>query len=217
MPNTIVHEVVSNRIRAAIEGGLQAIRQHSQAATRKLVDDVKSLGSADVRFTEVWFRSPDQQFQLAALGFPGVIIEVAYSQPDKKVARAAKDYILETGGEVQMVIVVKVDHHSPCIRLTIWRPKFETENGSEYVGYRKPIEDILLSDEQGNTISGSLQLQLRDFGPRAELDRFYPTADLEQGFNIQYEDIIKYVLEAKRLHEAVQQRRNQQRKKKRRR
>ena len=48
-------------------------------ATECLIDDTLPLGSTDVRFSEGWYHSPDQQFKIRSFHFPGIVYEVAYA------------------------------------------------------------------------------------------------------------------------------------------
>jgi hypothetical protein len=124
---TLVHEFVAQKLGDAFKGGLESLRRSCNDATRRLIDDTRALGSADVRFTESWYRSPDQQFKVKTLYFPGIVYELAYAQTPPALTIAAKDYILESYGQVQKVVGLKIDPASLGASLTVWCPSFEVK------------------------------------------------------------------------------------------
>lgn len=198
---TPIHEYLGQKLGDAFKDSLQSMKRSCNPVTKRLIDDTLSLGSADVRFTEKWYRSPDQQFKIKSLHFPGVIYEIACSQPESGLARAAKDYIIESYGQVQKVVGIKVDPDSSRVSLTLWVPSFELDGDIIEVGYRKPVDGDQVRDAQGDALQGSLKLQLRDLGPQSELDRLYPGAEVDRTMEITYRDIVDYIREAESVQE----------------
>jgi hypothetical protein len=139
--------------------------------------------------------------KIKSLHFPGVIYEIACSQPESGLARAAKDYIIESYGQVQKVVGIKVDPDSSRVSLTLWVPSFELDGDIIEVGYRKPVDGDQVRDAQGDALQGSLKLQLRDLGPQSELDRLYPGAEVDRTMEITYRDIVDYIREAESVQE----------------
>lgn len=200
---TPIHEYLGQKLGDALKEGLQSMKGTCNFITKRLIDDTLSLGSADVRFTKTWHRSPDQQFKIKTLHFPGIILEIACSQPESSLARAAKDYIIESYGRVQKVVGIKVDHESSCVSLTVWAPIFEMDGDVTVVGYTKLENGNQVRDAQGNALRGSLELQLGDLGPQTDLDRLYPGAELGRTIEITYGDIVRYIREAESVQEAA--------------
>lgn len=193
---TPIHEYLGQKLGDAFKDGLRSIKRICNPATKRLIDDVLPLGSADVRFTETWYRSPDQQFKIKAIYFPGVIFEIACSQTESGLGRAAKDYIIESYGQVQKVVGIKVDSNSSRVSMTVWSPSFEMDGGVSVVGYQKPVDRDPVRNAQGDALPSSLNVRLRDLGPQADLDRLYPGAELDRTIEISYRDIVGYIYEA---------------------
>jgi hypothetical protein len=57
---TPIHEYLEQKRGDALKDGLQFIEGACSSVTIRLIDDTVSLGSAEVRFTEKWHRSPDR-------------------------------------------------------------------------------------------------------------------------------------------------------------
>jgi hypothetical protein len=199
---TPVHEFVAQKLGDAFKEGLKSMKRSCNPVTKRLIDDTLPLGSADVKFAEGWCRSPDQQFKIRSLPFPGIVYEVAYAQTPSGLARAGKDYIVESYGRVQKVVGLKFDPASLDASLTVWCPTVEVEDGITLVGYKKSDSDRV-RDGQGNALPGSLKLHLRDLGPQTELDRLYPGAQLDKGVEITYGEIVGYIREAEHEQETV--------------
>jgi hypothetical protein len=200
---TPVHELVAQKLGDAFKEGLESMKRSCNPATRRLIDDTRALGSADVRFTESWYRSPDQQFKIKTLYFPGIVYEIAYAQTPSGLARAAKDYIVESYGRVQKVVGLKIDPASLAASLTVWCPTLDVEDGITVVSYKKSVDTDQVRDVQGNALPGSLKLHLRDLGSQTELDRLYPGAQLDKGVEITYGEIVGYIREAEHERETV--------------
>jgi hypothetical protein len=57
-------------------------------------------------------RSPDASFKHEQAKYPGVIIEVCYSQKVRAAADLADDYILDTNGNVKTVIALNIEYRA---------------------------------------------------------------------------------------------------------
>ncbi|KAJ5827624.1 hypothetical protein N7447_004387 [Penicillium robsamsonii] len=69
-------------------------------------------------------REPDASFKHWRARYPGVIIEVCYSQKSQRVSHLADEYILNTDGIVNAVIALDVDYKgSKKATITVWRPE----------------------------------------------------------------------------------------------
>lgn len=200
---TAVHEFVAQKLGDAFKEGVESIKRSCNDATRRLINDTRALGFADVRFTESWYRSPDQQFKVKSLYYPGIVYEIAYAQAPSGLTRSAKDYIVESYGKVQKVVGLKINLTSLEASLTVWSPALEVEDGITQVGYKKSVDSERVRDADGNPLLGSLKLYLCDLGPPTELSRLYPGAQLEKGVEVTYEKIAGYIREAEDERETV--------------
>lgn len=77
-------------------------------------------------------REPDASFGHRQAHYPGVIVEVCYSQKNRRVSHLADEYILNTDGSVNAVIAFDIDYRSSKrATVTIWRPEYVTVDGVE--------------------------------------------------------------------------------------
>ena len=67
---------------------------------------------------------PDASFWQDNAKYLGVIIEVAYSQKRKRLARLAEDYLLDSNASVQAVVSLDIEYGKKKSRkatLSVWR------------------------------------------------------------------------------------------------
>jgi hypothetical protein len=69
-------------------------------------------------------RTPDAVFVHRDARWPGVIIEVSYSQQKKNLPRLADNYIIGTRGSVRVVIGLDIDYNTKKGTLSMWRPSY---------------------------------------------------------------------------------------------
>lgn len=80
--------------------------------------------------TEYSRREPDASFGHHQAHYPGVIIEVCYSQKSREIPYLADDYILNTDGNVKVVVGLDIDYKkSQRARLSVWRPEYVLNDG----------------------------------------------------------------------------------------
>ncbi|TKA49809.1 hypothetical protein B0A49_13400 [Cryomyces minteri] len=110
---------------------------------------------------------PDASFAYEHAKYPGVVIEVSYSQKRKDLSRLADDYILESNGNIRVVVGLDIEYRgSKKATLSVWRPQVVV---SERDGHEEMIAAQLVADqefrrEDGTPVtSAALQLQLKDF------------------------------------------------------
>lgn len=89
-------------------------------------------------------REPDASFKHRRARYPGVIIEVCYSQKRQRVSHLADEYILNTDGSVNAVVALDVDYKgSKKATLTVWRPEYITVDGVEELRATAVIEALV--------------------------------------------------------------------------
>ena len=75
-------------------------------------------------------REPDIQFHYPGARYPGIVVEVSYSQDGKDLRRLAQDYILYSNGDIKLVIGVDLNYRGKPSTVSLWRPKFtKSEDG----------------------------------------------------------------------------------------
>jgi hypothetical protein len=89
---TLVHEQFIVNIVEEIQGQLKSI----EGASAEFAKEISPGGSSSIKFSDQEYgkHDPDAQFEHSKAQYPGVVIEVSYSQKRKDLARLADDYIL---------------------------------------------------------------------------------------------------------------------------
>lgn len=89
-------------------------------------------------------REPDASFKHRQARYPGVIIEVCYSQKGRCVSHLADEYILNTDGSVNAVVALDIDYQgSKKATITVWRPEYTTLDGKEELQATAVIEALV--------------------------------------------------------------------------
>jgi len=80
-------------------------------------------------------QSPDTSYAHRDAKFPGLVIEVSYSQKAKDLPKLADNYILGSNGNIKMVLGLDLDYKrgSSLAKAYVWRPKFTSVEGDEGV------------------------------------------------------------------------------------
>jgi hypothetical protein len=94
---------------------------------------------------------PDASFRHRDAQYPGVIVEVAYSQKKLCLGRLAENYILDSDASIRAVVCVNIEYGNQESRkatLSVWRPNlFTTDDGLEL----RAVEGV--ADEVGFYLS----------------------------------------------------------------
>ncbi|KAI9695105.1 MAG: hypothetical protein M1820_008909 [Bogoriella megaspora] len=168
---TAVHEFFIDKVEDAIRSQLKVIRDESgrKAQFAQKVETARStivrLATSDPSINSEY--QPDASFWHSNARYPGVIIEVAYSQKKKRLGRLAENYLLDSNTSIRAVVGLDIDYGKKGSRkatLSIWRPRlFDTADGSELRAVDEAA-DQAFRDDEGNPIDHSgLRLRLSDF------------------------------------------------------
>ncbi|KAF2788691.1 hypothetical protein K505DRAFT_366255 [Melanomma pulvis-pyrius CBS 109.77] len=170
---TAVHELFIARVEDTIFSQLKSIREglSDAAAFAQKVQPARS--------TEIYFpvddappgtrskHEPDASFWHTDARYPGVIIEVAYSQKRKKLGRLAEDYLLDSNASVQVVVGLDIEYGKKGSRkatLLVWRTQVVSTADGDELRVVQEIADEPFRDDQGNpTDHPGLRLHLTDF------------------------------------------------------
>ncbi|KAI9759545.1 MAG: hypothetical protein M1840_003257 [Geoglossum simile] len=170
---TAVHELLIDGVEDAIRCELKTIRGGSDKAAL-FAQQVSPARSTIIYFpvddappTTESKHEPDASFWHADAEYPGVIIEVSYSQKRKKLDRLAEEYLLDSDASVRVVVGLDIEYGGKGSRkatLSVWRTYvFHTDDGDE-LRVVQEIADEAFRDDQGNpTDHPGLRLQLSDF------------------------------------------------------
>lgn len=128
---TGIHEIFIAGVEDAIRSQLKVIRDGSNGAA------LFAQKVHPARSTEIYFpvddvlpstkskHEPDASFWHQDAQYPGVIIEVAYSQKRKSLRRLADDYLLDSDASVRVLVGLDIEYGNRGSRkatLSVWRP-----------------------------------------------------------------------------------------------
>jgi hypothetical protein len=140
-----VHEVFNARVVQEIEAQLRSIargagpsadfsRQIDHDGSERLTFSIPKVGEEGV---ETFQHEPDAIFEHRDAQYPGVVIEVSFTQKKKDLARLADSYILGSEGNIRVVVGLDIEYKTaskdPSKRATIslWRPKYNVTERAE--------------------------------------------------------------------------------------
>jgi len=87
--------------------------------------------------------NPDAAFGDRKDKYPGVVLEVAYSQKKKDLRELAERYILGSDGNIRVVIGLVLDDQQEKTSISIWRPEIIVDHGSEHLKcVQKVVEKV---------------------------------------------------------------------------
>ena len=149
---TGVHELFIDGVEDAIRSQLKVIRGGSNKAA------LFAQKVRPARSTEIYFpvddappstkskHEPDASFWHDDAQYPGVIIEVAYSQKRKRLGRLAEEYLLDSDASVQVVIGLDIEYGKKGSRkatLSVWRTHMvHTGNGDELRVVQETADEV---------------------------------------------------------------------------
>jgi hypothetical protein len=112
-------------------------------------------------------REPDAQFQHRDAEYPGVVLEVSYSQDGKDLKKLAWDYIQYSNGDIKVVIGIDIKYgNTKEATVSVWRPRYIREDGEEI--------EILEAEE---TIVSQVCHSLHAHGAKANLGKTFRAGD----------------------------------------
>jgi hypothetical protein len=132
-----LHDTFISRVAKEIENELRRLAGlHVEA--QSFIEDIEHVcgrmyfpgDDDDDDDNNVGQRVPDARFQHRNATYPGVIIEVSYSQTLKSLVNLAEKYLLRSDGRVRIVVGLKLDYQkSKQAWFSIWRLKTSNING----------------------------------------------------------------------------------------
>lgn len=132
MPGSL-HESLGSYITQELLRQLGTIAQGSSSSA-VFAGNIENSASAELSFedTEYGSHRPDASFQHYEAQYPGVILELSYSQKKKDLSRLAHDYILGSDANICVVIGIDVEYKgSKKASVSIWRPHIEVNDAGE--------------------------------------------------------------------------------------
>ncbi|KAL4801675.1 hypothetical protein BDV18DRAFT_71757 [Aspergillus unguis] len=133
-------------------------------------------------------REPDASFGHSKARYPGVIIEVCYSQKGRRIPAIADDYILNSDGSINAVIFLDIEYHGKEASFSIWRPCFDEK--VKELSAACTVKQVFRTTDGLPTESTPLVLKLKEFATENETRGY---SDLDQEINISARDLCDYL------------------------
>ncbi|KAF2191738.1 hypothetical protein K469DRAFT_654861 [Zopfia rhizophila CBS 207.26] len=186
MPSTL-HDTLAEEIGRNIYKQLEQIIERKvsgvSSAAAAAAKGIKGKGTSEIKFLVPKGRSPDKKgpdkaFQHRECKFPGVVIEVAWSQRKMELPSLAKQYIQKSKGSIRAVVGLNLNdiyktgiwkgtaptsNEAPAT-FSIWRAEVDRSNGRQEVRVTKSEDEKEFRDRHGDSVSSAdLRLYLTDF------------------------------------------------------
>ena len=186
MPS-LLHEAIKAKIVRDIESQFLSISNGVNPASA-FAKSIEHGGSASINLSDPEYgkHEPDALFRHRQAQYPGVILEISYSQKRRDLGRVAEDYILGSSGNIRVVVGIDIDYKDKSATLSMWRSRLYINGAGEDELVAHPtllnqvcspfvLFDICLSLKEFRNADGNvssltgLRLQLDDFVPSALL------------------------------------------------
>lgn len=130
----LIHEKLIRFIARDIANQLESIAQ-GQGTSARFARNIDDIGSTTIEFEEPIYgeHQPDIAFKHVDELYPGVVLEISYSQKRKNLSRLADDYILGSDQDIRLVIGVDIEYKgTKQATVSIWRPQITQNEVGEY-------------------------------------------------------------------------------------
>lgn len=197
---TAVHELFTARVEDAIFSQLKLIREGA-GDVAAFAQKVHPARSTEIHFptgngtSERSKHEPDASFWHDEARYPGVILEVAYSQKKKRLSRLAEDYLLDSDANIRVVIGLDIPYSMEGPRkatLSVWRTDLHHAPDGDELRVIPEAEGEVFRDEHGNPTDGpGLRLHLSDFANKGLVQR--KVGDLDEDITISTRQLCEFL------------------------
>ena len=160
--SSFLHDTLAEEIGGDIIVWLRGIRNRVNCSDERTIAAVKGIGSAGT--STITFpvatgspdkKGPDKSFQHRQCEFPGLVIEVAWSQRKLDLPWLADSYIQRSKGEIRTVVGVNLNDiyrvkrrkgaktasaEAPAT-FSVWRAELDNSNGQTRVSVKNSVRD----------------------------------------------------------------------------
>ncbi len=175
---TVLHSCFMSLVAREIITRIHEIAESDDLASSSFAKNIHGMGSArlDLLGTEQqegkpkMRRDPDYSFKHYEARWPGVVLELSYPAKRRALPHLADDYLLETNGDIRILVGLDLDTVTKRATISTWQPQFKRNEQ----GVITEMEAALVRDEEvfrdkyGNANAdpeAGLHLDLEDFGP----------------------------------------------------
>lgn len=151
MPSPI-HESFLKSFERALEDSIKRVANTGGDAG-DFASNISNVGSARVLLAEgtqgssskALRRQPDAQFQHERMAYPGVVVEVSYSQDGKSLGKLAQDYILDSNGNIGAVVGIDINPQGVDSTVSLWRPQYtpSEDEGVDVLEARRVVSHMV--------------------------------------------------------------------------
>lgn len=167
-----MHEAFNARVVQEIEAQLRTV-SYSAGPSAEFARQVEHDGSERLTFSipmveeegvETFQHEPDAVFEHIDAQYPGVVIEVSFTQKRKDLARLADSYTLGSGGNIRVVVGLDIEYKTPGkdsskrATMSLWRPKCNiTETSETELMAEQTVTDLvcLLTSDSSTSLTNS--------------------------------------------------------------
>jgi hypothetical protein len=180
---------------------LYLISQGNNKKAAEFAENVRPRGSALTKLKQARHH-PDGSFGLLKAPYPGLVVEVSYSQKVEDLPHLAEDYILGSGALIQVVIGINLEYQKEKgmeAKVFMWRPEWIEEDGATKLQASQKFEGVFRARD-GSLANADqiLPIQLKDFSDGSEGQEI---ADIADGITITFSHLYKIVEEAEKTEE----------------
>jgi hypothetical protein len=96
-------------------------------------EKIRPTNSATIEFiaSRDTKHSPDASFTHVQAKYPGIVIEVSYSQKRQDLPLLAYDYIIGSMGNIKVVVGIDLEYTGKKATLSVWRPQIRVNGAGE--------------------------------------------------------------------------------------
>lgn len=149
----LTHEIFAQNVVTAIQTQLDKIREEPEnSRVRDFTASIVNGGSSNIKLhggatEESYLHMPDAQFHHKEAQYPGVVLEVSYSQKRKDLPKLADNYIVDSEGSIKVVIGLDIEYRgSRKATVSIWRPKYELQDNVLEISSREITHEVFMAD-----------------------------------------------------------------------
>lgn len=165
----VVQEITKRLDEIAENGDLEsstfAKNIHGMGSSR-----IDLLGTEEQEGKPKMRRDPDFSFQHEEARWPGVVLELSYPSKRRALPHLADDYLLETDGNIRILVGIYLDTETKKGTISTWQPLFKRNDQRVIVELEAALvrDEEVFRDKYGNANpdpESGLHLDLEDFGP----------------------------------------------------
>lgn len=117
---------------------------------------------------------PDSSFHHSDAQYPGVVVEVSYSQKRKDLARLADAYILGSNGNIRVVVGLDIEYRgTKKATISVWRPQYTMDHigGKELAAAQVVADQVssLCNHTKTLLMSGRCSATMREMWSQREI------------------------------------------------